>query len=238
MLMPEHKKYYLEDLGTQSSYHVWLVDGEKIRKELNENFVEYDSHYHLPFIPKDEFWIDSETVPSERKYFIEHLLKETEYIESGLSPDEATRKADLFEKKERMHSKRVRRILDTLSHKELVEKIHKEKLNTYSSNVAVWLVDGTLVRDTCYVEYSEGGHDLVYSFIPHKEIWIEEILSPIERESIVLHELHERYLMGHDGKDYPHAHHGATIVEDYYRDHPTERPARIKEEIAKNDSLS
>ena len=134
MLMPEHKKYYLEDLGTHDSYHVWLVNGEKIRKELNENFVEYDSHYHLPFIPKDEFWIDSETVPSERKYFIEHLLKETEYIESGLSPDEATRKADLFEKKERMHSKRVRRILDTLSHKELVEKIHKEKLKKATSH--------------------------------------------------------------------------------------------------------
>lgn len=236
--MSDYKKFYLENLGVEHGYHIWLVDGKKIRKELNENFVEYDSHYHLPFIPKEEFWIDSETVPAERKYFIEHLLKEIEYIESGLSADEAARKADLFEKKERLNSKRVRRILDTLSHKELVEKIHKKKFEEYSSTVSVWLVDGTLVRDTCYVEYAEGGHDLVYSFIPRNEIWIEEALSPSERESILLHELHERYLMAHDGKDYEHAHHGATIVEDYYRDHPTERPERIKEEIAKNDSLS
>lgn len=231
------RNYHLENLGERDGYHIWLVDGEKIRKELDENFVEYDSHYHLPFIPKDEFWIDDTTIPEERNYFIDHLLKEIEYLERGLSADEATRKADRFEKKERMHSKRVRRILNTLSHTELVEKIHKKKLGEYSSTVTVWLVDGKLVRDTCYVEYAEGGHDLVYSFIPHKEIWIEETLSSQEQESIVLHELHERYLMGHDGKDYVHAHHGATIVEDYYRDHPHERTARIKEEMTKNDSL-
>jgi hypothetical protein len=93
-------------------------------------------------------------------------------------------------------------------------------------------VNGKAVRDYCDVEYAEGGHGLVYSYIPKNEIWIENSLSTRETQFIVLHELHERNLMS-KGKDYHHAHLGATIVEDYYRDHPDEIDQRIKEEIKK-----
>ncbi len=39
-----------------------------------------------------------------------------------------------------------------------------------------------------------------------------------------------------EGKDYAHAHRGATEVEDYYRDHPADAPRRIDEELIKNNS--
>jgi hypothetical protein len=41
---------------------VWLVDGEFIRKNISEDFVNYDQHYHLNVIPEDEFWIDKESL--------------------------------------------------------------------------------------------------------------------------------------------------------------------------------
>ena len=99
----------------------------------------------------------------------------------------------------------------------------------------MWLVDGNLVRSFFLLDYCEGGHDLVYPFIPKNEIWIEEAISPQERKFIILHELHERHLMD-QGKSYKNAHIGATEVEDYYRENPKEDlEAKIKEEMQKNE---
>ena len=84
------------------------------------------------------------------------------------------------------------------------------------------------------LDYCEGGHDKVYPFIPKNEVWIEKAISHQERKFIILHELHERYLMS-QGKSYKNAHIGATEVEDHYRENPKEDlEARIKEEMVKN----
>ena len=77
-----------------------------------------------------------------------------------------------------------------------------------------------------------GGKDRFYQFVQENEIWLEEALAPEEVPFILVHELHERAEMG-KGKDYPHAHMGATEVEDYYRNHHAELPERIREEMEK-----
>lgn len=233
-------KIYKQELKAVGKYAVWLVDGEYIRKELDENFVGYDAQAHLKFIPKFELWIDKSSNPDEHHFFIDHLLTEAKAIEDGYSYEEASLKADRFEKKERAkvidHPALRAPLLSkegkhTFPSADILEKIHTS-LYKESAGLKIWFVDGKAVRDYCDVEYAEGGHDLVYSYIPKNEIWIENSLSTRETQFIVLHELHERNLMS-KGKDYHHAHLGATIVEDYYRDHPAELEQRIKEEIKK-----
>ncbi len=232
------QKIYIKKLEEIGKHTVWLVDGEYIRKNLNENFVEYDQHYHLSFIPKNEFWIDHLSNPKEHFFFINHMINEQWEIEQGKTYDEAMKRADELEKRERMKLT----VLDNpashekLTKEELIKSIHKHKYTEYSKtgDVHIWIVDGKLVRDHLLVDFADGGHDRVYPFIPHNEIWLEDCLSKKECDFILLHELHERFLMG-EGKDYAHAHRGATVVEDYYRDHPENITERINEEIQKNN---
>lgn len=231
--MNHSRKIYHSLLETIHGYSVWLVDGGYIRKHINENFVEYDSHLYKTFIPKKEFWIDIETNPHEHPFFITHLLTEHRLIENGINKEKASLRARQAEKKERL--KHIRRSLPFKGkrNEKLIQKIHTDLLQTYSDHVKIWLIDGRAVRDYFFLDYAEGGHDLVYDFIPEKEIWIENILSPLERKFIMLHELHERFLMS-KGFDYPHAHHGALIVEDYFRDHPHNIEERIVHELKNN----
>lgn len=235
--MNNKKDFYIKNLGEHDGLTVWLVDGEAVRKEIDENFVQYDHHAWLHFIPTNEIWIDQESVEEERKYFIEHVQREREYLKKGMTLQKALATAAAAEAKERRATTRARRILDAdHPRKEALKKIHQKKLEKYSSDdFTVWLIDGEMVRDIYLTEYAEGGHDLVYSFVPHREVWIEQILSPEEQRFIVLHELHERFLIS-QGKDYLSAHKGATIIEDRFRENGDTAglEARIQEELAKN----
>lgn len=214
---------------------IWLVDGASIRKNINENFVGYGDSNLFGFIPKNQLWIDQDLDPKEYHYFIDRFIYETSLLDSGKSYKKAEKKSDIFEKKERSKSGEYKKLAKNgADKKELTEKIKKKIIKKYSGSVKVWLVDGNLVRDLFLLDYYEGGHDKVYSFIPENEIWIEEALSPAERKFIILHELHERYLMTR-GKPYKNAHIGATEIEDFYRENKKENlDKRIKEEMKKN----
>lgn len=233
--MKKNEDIHIKNIGEHEGLSVWIVDGEKVRKNIDENFVQYDHHARFRFIPSDEIWIDEETNEDERKYFLENISWERKFVSEGMTLEEAVEKADKLEARERRESPRIKNILHAHHvRKTALEKIRKEKLTEYSSNtVAVYLVYGEFVRDIYLTEYAEGGHDLVYSFIPQGEVWIEELLHPSERKFIILHELHERFLMS-QGKDYPHAHKGATIIEDHFRENPNGLEARIQEELLKN----
>jgi hypothetical protein len=225
----------IEDVG---KYTIWLVNGEYIRKNLNENFVEYDRHYHLPFIPVNEFWIDQNTNPDEWFFWVEHFIKEQAELDKGLGYEAAKAIGDRAEKKQRMtvlHIGQRKPVKE--SREDILKEIHQTLLTDYpTTNLKIWLIDGKVVRDHYLLDYADGGHDRVYDFIPDNEIWLENTLSKAEIPFILVHELHERFLMG-QGKDYPHAHRGATIIEDHYRDNPKEVAARIIEEIAKNEQV-
>ncbi|MDE1925401.1 MAG: hypothetical protein KGH79_04485 [Patescibacteria group bacterium] len=232
------KNIYVRKLEEKDGYTAWLVNGALVRKELDENFTEYDHHSRFHFIPEKEFWIDDEMSPKEYALYIRRLLKEVEFIRNGMSPRDAAQQADTFEEQERQKGARIKKILNSQNQDVIREKIRKKKITEYGDAVALWLVDGDLVRSTYSVEYSEGGHDIVYSWIPKNEIWIEESLKPEERDFIILHELHERYLMASKKMTYADAHHGATIVEDHYRERREGLLERIREEMKNNGSLS
>ena len=231
-----NKNIYVKKVNNVGDCAVWLVDGALIRKEINENFVKCADNNQFDFIPKNEFWIDEDLDQKEYRYFIDRFIYEKGLLDSGENYAKADKKADEFERNERQNSAEVLQIYESKhSKKDLLEKIKIKTIEKYSDKIKIWLVDGNLVRSFFLLDYCEGGHDLVYPFIPKKEIWIEEALSPEERKFIILHELHERYLMSR-GKSYKNAHIGATEVEDYYRENPREDlEARIKEEMGRNE---
>jgi hypothetical protein len=76
----------------------------------------------------------------------------------------------------------------------------------------IFLVDGNLVRNKYFVDFTEGGHGKVYSFIPKDEVWIDNLLPVSEREPVIFHEVHEKELMD-KGVDYKKAHHSSMLVE-------------------------
>lgn len=85
----------------------------------------------------------------------------------------------------------------------------------------MWIVDGRLVRSVFDVDFTEGGHDHVYEFVPENEVWIDNDVDEAERPFVLLHELHERNLM-EKGWDYDRAHEDSSKLEYHCRQHPEE----------------
>lgn len=231
-------KFLQKQISKNNNYAIWLVDGASIRKDINENFVEYGDSNLFSFIPKNQLWIDEDLDPKEYHYFINRFVYERKLLTSGKKYEKAEKKSDVFEKKERLSSQECQKaIKNGRTKKELLIQIKKKLIKKYSGTVKVWLVDGSLVRTLFLLDYCEGGHDKVYSFIPKNEIWIEQALSSAERKFIILHELHERYLMS-QGKSYKNGHIGATEIEDFYRENKNENlDKRIKKEMKNNDDF-
>ncbi len=80
------------------------------------------------------------------------------------------------------------------------------------NGVAIWLVDGKLIRDRINVDFTFGGHHYVYPFIPRNEVWIDASVNKNEIWVTILHELTERALM-QTGASYQAAHRKANIAE-------------------------
>lgn len=233
-------KPYIKKIGKISDFIVWQVDGAYVRRSIDAEFTNLGQHYRFNFIPKKEFWIDKEFgKDNEEKFFIDHLLIEYKLMDQGKSYQFAITKADTIEKAERSKSLFYREERRKAKNKEaLIKEIHKRELKEYSKEkLKVWIVDGNLVRDAFFIDFTEGGHDRVYNFIPKNEVWIDNDVSQKERKFVLLHELHERYLMGL-GWEYStktkSAHYAASKVEYYCRHHPKELDKMLKEVVRKN----
>lgn len=231
--LDKHKKLYIKKIEQISRFNVWLVDGDYIRKNISEDFVNYDQHYHLNVIPEDEFWIDKENIHDEQRYYIDHLVTENRLMKEGMSYEKAYEKAAVVERRERSKSVIMKQLVGAMEHpNELINKVHERLLEKYSRNLKLWIVNGELVRDLFFLDFAGGGHGKVYHFIPEDEIWIDDDISQRERKFIILHEMHERNLM-EKGMDYPSAHRSATEIEDFCRHHTDKLDETINEEIIK-----
>jgi hypothetical protein len=230
------KKPYLKKLDKIGPITVWIVDGQQVRKSRDEEFTNFGQHYRFGFIPKNEFWIDREFGPGEQQFFIDHLLVEHRLMASGMSYNRALQRADVIERKERRKTELIKEIA-SLSRPSVVESIHKLLLKKYSRQVKVWVVKGELVRGLFFIDFTEGGHDRVYHFVPENEVWLDDDLGPRERRYVLLHELHERYLMS-QGWTYGRAHREASKVEYYCRSHPGDLEASLRREMRRNQPLT
>ena len=221
------KRYHVQKLRDVNGLAVWIVDGNSIRRELDIDFTNFGQHHRFPFIPADEFWLDVEHHAGEDEFYIRHLLVEKRHMDRGASYARALAYANRAERAERLKSVKVVEFLSLPSGGSRLAQIHREPLEASGPNFRVWLVDGELVRATNFLDFTEGGHDQVYPFVPASEVWIDDDLVPEERPYVILHELHERQLMA-AGWKYPAAHAAASEVESLSRRDPTALPELLR----------
>ena len=230
-------KPYLRMAGRVEGFDVWVVNGQYVRQNIDEEFTNFGQHYRFRFIPAGEFWLDEENAPGEERFFIDHLLVENRLMARGAAYGNAIDEGDKVEKTERLGTAAGREgAALAAAHRtgEVIARVHKKLLEEWSDEVKVWVVDGELIRDVFYIDFTEGGHDKVYGFIPAKEVWIDDDVKPEERPFILLHEIHERRLMS-GGWKYARAHKDSSRLESHYRSHPAGVDAALRAEIAKNE---
>lgn len=233
------KKPYIKKIETISKFGVFFVDGSYIRENIDEEFTNFGQHLRFRFIPAAEFWIDFERTPGEEEFFIDHLLIENRLMSRGLSYNKALKEADRKESAARHKVDFIRKGLVPLPrHKKMLAKIHVRLLKKYSSPpLAVWIVDAEIVRDVFFIDFTEGGHDKVYRFVPAGEVWLDDDLKLSERRFVLLHEVHERRLMATRNWTYDKAHRSASRIEYHCRHHPKDLNRYLRDEMALNRAI-
>ena len=228
------EKPYLRKLDEVGEFEVWEVDGMFVRNNLNREFTNFGQHFRFPFIPKYQFWIDKENAPGEKQFFIGHMLTEWHLMDDGIDYDTAIAKADAREKRERKKSALMQKVQKELdkTEREYPKELYAQKLSG-DALPQIWIINGELVRDLYFIDFTEGGHHFVYDFVPYDEVWLDNDLTPAEREFVLLHELHERYLM-FKGMDYDHAHNSSSYIEYRCRKNPKLLADKLNQEMNLN----
>jgi hypothetical protein len=244
------KKPYIKKHGRVSNFDVWIVNGSYIRTHLDKEFTNFGQKYQFRFIPENELWIDKKYgEQKEERYFIKNMITVNILLSKGWSYERAIKKAEEIERKDRKKHESIFRELKKFSRHSMIRKVHKKLLKEYSKRLKVWVVRGNIVRDLFFIQFTEGGHDLVYPFIPKREIWLDDDLSKKERKFVLLHEAHERNLMvkgwsyapdddramtrwaNQRAKIHKSAHTEASKIEYYYRHHPEHLKERLAKEL-------
>jgi hypothetical protein len=220
--MPESlKPPYLEKVEMRGDLAVWIVDGAYIRGHIDEEFTNFGQHYRYPYIPEKELWLDREGNSDERRFFIDHLLVEHRLMAGGMPYDKAIEAADREERKERRRAGDVARMTEHGKRLPDGHAVHARLWKTLESGLAVWIVKGRLVRSVFDIDFTAGGHEYVYEFVPEGEVWIDDDIVEDERGYVLLHELHERNRMA-GGWPYQKAHAESSRLEYRCRHHPDE----------------
>ena len=219
--MPELKPPYIEKVDDRGDLQAWIVDGTYIRTHMDEEFTNFGQHYRFSYIPEKELWIDREAENDERQFFIDHLLVEHRLMAAGIPYAKALPRADLEERKERRRAGDVSKM--TRNGQKLPEgrDAHERLWKKLESGLSMWVINGRLVRSVFDIDFTEGGHDYVYEFVPQNEVWIDNDIEEVERPYVLLHELHERNRMS-KGWPYSKAHAESSGIEYHCRHHPDE----------------
>ncbi len=186
------------------------VDGFKIRNTLDGDFgVLHKNSDHIGsfspkfYIPKDEIWADFSF-----KQEIDLFLKIDDYYDDPknfqIISDYKKNKFKFIDEK--------RGYIKSLCEKGAIPNF-EIKRESLEDGLSIVYVDGSVVRKYIDPEFIFGGHSFVYSYVPEKEIWVDNLMNPLELPYIILHEKIERKLMEKEGKNYDIAHYFATAYD-------------------------
>jgi hypothetical protein len=214
------KPPYINLIDKRGDLKVWIVDGSYIRGHIDEEFTNFGQHFRYSYIPEKELWLDQEAGHDEKQFFIDHLLVEYHLMKEGMSYGDALVEADKRERKERRRAGDLKKITK-LGHIPDGKEMHEKMWKKLENGITVWLVNGRLVRSTFDIDFTEGGHDKVYEFVPENEVWIDDDIIEQERGYVLVHELHERNRMA-QGWPYSKAHAESSRIEYRCRHHPDE----------------
>ena len=220
-MKPSLKPAYIKRVDERGDIQVWIVDGSYIRGNIDEEFTNFGQHYRFPYIPVNEFWIDQEAKQDELEFFIDHLLVEHRLMAQGISYASALPQADRQERKVRRHAGDIGKMTHQGKTLPDAKDVHERLWKKLANGISVWIVNGRLVRSVFDIDFTEGGHDYVYEFVPENEVWIDDDIEETERGFVLLHELHERNRMA-KGFPYDIAHAESSRLEYRCRHHPDE----------------
>ena len=210
--MTDVSKFHTKLIHDYGPVQVWEIDGAKLRAEKDIEFSNFGAYPDFEYIPQNELWLDHECHPDEHKFFIDHMLAEWKALKHGYTLDQAIKKAYKAEQAERAKTKDMKKV-------ESSSDVHVKKLSVTDGGLTIWLVNGRLVRSDYFIDFVEGGHHLIYPWVPEMEIWIDDDLKPQEYPFVILHELHERSLMAKDWT-YALAHADSSKIEFFCHHHP------------------
>ncbi len=209
-------------MGKADNFDVWIVDGNQVRLKIFSSFRYGGNEQRYPFNPKGEIWIDNAISCEEYYLTLAHELNERhlmakfgwKYItahDSSLSLEQTIRHSN--EEICRVHEASLRKVsaTDYSNIKEIreipdsiqIQNIYRVPIGT-REEIAIWIVDGYMVRKNIYPDFGFSGNDKSYHFIPPREIWIDGQVSCEETEYSIATELKERQLI-EAGKSYDDA---------------------------------
>ena len=212
---------YIKKVDERGKLTLWIVDGSYIRGHIDEEFTNFGQHYRYPYIPLNELWIDHEAEHDETQFFVAHLLVEHQLMAKGMSYDKALVKADQVERIERRRSGDLSRLTHHGQKLPDAQGVHERLWKKLENGVSVWIVNGRLVRSVFDIDFTAGGHNHVYEFVPENEVWIDDAIEEPERGYVLLHELHEHNRMT-EGWPYNRAHSESSRLEYRCRHYPDE----------------
>lgn len=86
------------------------------------------------------------------------------------------------------------------------------------AGLSVYIVDGERVRNEHDIDFTCGGNEATYpAYVPAGEIWIDNVLLPLDATATAFHEIVERDLMMRLGWSYDDAHDAASECEKILR---------------------
>ncbi len=176
--------------------NIKLVDGAFIRNIVDVDFSGEGSNVMYSYIPSGVMWLD-EVLSDEKAFFVKLHSLERELLQVGLSYE---------------NSRKI--VCETLVSKS--KQKPNPVLGTYNwfpkdKDLKILIVDGQMVREFFDPKFIQGGHDLVYSYIPKNTIWMENAFKK-EYLFTLLHEIYERKKMS-TGMAYHYAHNAALVIE-------------------------
>ena len=220
---------YRYKMGKVQNYDIWIVDGNQVRLKIFSSFLYGGNEQRYPFNPKGEIWIDNAISCEEYYLTLAHELNERhlmakfgwKYItahDSSLSLEQTIRHSN--EEICRTHEASLKKVSATdysnikeikgISDSIQIQNIYRIPMGS-REGIAIWIVDGYMVRKNIYPDFGFSGNDLSYHFIPSKEIWIDGQVSCDETEFSIATELKERKLI-EGGKSYDDAYSDAIDI--------------------------
>jgi len=221
--------------GQKNGLDIWIVDGYKVRHRIYKEFLYGGNGQRYCFTPSREIWIDHAVSCEEYELTLAHELNERHLMakfgwtydkshDSSLAVELVMRHA--FDSICSNHEASLPAVApsDWNNRKEISTLPDSIRLNGIyripvglRDGLMVWIVDGYLVRKNIFPDFGFSGNDLVYHFIPAKEIWIDGQISCEEMAYSITAEQRERKLM-QQGESYSDAYETAVEEIRYLRD--------------------
>jgi hypothetical protein len=219
---------------------VFIVDAFGLRESSRqaEEFTLQGTKSKFPgVIPANEIWISRRHFSSEGIFLLTHALTDLAGRKRGLSEEDADESALQVERslREAITGEKFRH---GRSHKQVPNQLYDSLYTTIpdpEGEIEVWLIDGHLARCWYKTDYAEGGHYVVYPWVPKREIWLERAQDPRELPFICVHEYLELRMMRDNDLPYDDAHPIASKIEFGLRREKLDLPLESAGRLSKAD---